>query len=117
MTLAAPEFIRRFLLHVLPDGFMRIRSYGYLANRYRREKLATCRRLLGVCEPAVTAIDSAAAAVQDSPAADSETEVIRRCPACRTGRLRVIETFERRPRRCGDLLLPPPDNVPFADSS
>ncbi len=48
MTLAAAEFIRRFLLHVLPDGFMRIRHYGYLANRHRREKLETCRRLLGV---------------------------------------------------------------------
>jgi hypothetical protein len=48
MTVTATEFIRRFLLHVLPEGFMRIRHYGYLANRHRREKLATCRRLLGV---------------------------------------------------------------------
>ena len=40
MTLQAEEFIRRFLLHVLPEGFQRIRYYGFLANRYREQKLA-----------------------------------------------------------------------------
>ena len=48
LPLEATEFIRRFLLHVLPKGFMRIRHYGFLANRFRRQKLALCRRLLGV---------------------------------------------------------------------
>jgi hypothetical protein len=48
MTLPADEFMRRFLLHVLPDVFQRIRYYGFLGNRYRREKLAPCRRLLGM---------------------------------------------------------------------
>ena len=48
MTLSAEEFIRRFLLHVLPDGFQRIRYYGFLGNRYRHEKLDLCRRLLGM---------------------------------------------------------------------
>lgn len=48
MTLKATEFVRRFLLHVLPLGFMKIRHYGFLANRCRQEKLALCRRLLGV---------------------------------------------------------------------
>jgi hypothetical protein len=52
MTLSADEFIRRFLLHVLPDGFQRIRYYGFLGNRYRREKLEQCRRLLGMPTPA-----------------------------------------------------------------
>jgi len=47
MTLDADEFIRRFLLHTLPDGFHRIRHYGYLANGCRAAKLALCRRLLG----------------------------------------------------------------------
>jgi hypothetical protein len=51
MTLAADEFIRRFLLHVLPDGFHRIRHYGYLANGGRAAKLAYCRRLLAVPAP------------------------------------------------------------------
>ena len=46
MTLAADEFIWRFLLHTLPDGFHRIRHYGFLANRQRAAKLALCRRLL-----------------------------------------------------------------------
>jgi hypothetical protein len=44
MTLTAEEFIRRFLLHVLPNGFRRIRYYGFLGNRHREEKLAVCRR-------------------------------------------------------------------------
>ena len=46
MTLDAVEFIRRFLLHVLPSGFVRIRHFGFLANRKRAEKLALCRSLL-----------------------------------------------------------------------
>jgi len=51
MTLDADEFIRRFLLHVLPDGFHRIRHYGYLANGHRVAKLAHCRRLLAAPPP------------------------------------------------------------------
>ena len=48
ITLDAFEFIRRFLLHILPDGFMKIRHYGILSNRNRKEKLARCRQLLGM---------------------------------------------------------------------
>jgi len=48
MTLDAPEFIRRFLLHILPDGFVKIRHYGLLSNRNRKDKLGLCKRLLGV---------------------------------------------------------------------
>ena len=51
MTLAADEFIRRFLLHTLPDGFHRIRHYGFLANRNRAQKLALCHRLLDAPSP------------------------------------------------------------------
>jgi hypothetical protein len=51
MTLEADEFIRRFLLHVLPDGFHRIRHYGYLANGHRAAKLEQCRRLLAAPPP------------------------------------------------------------------
>ncbi len=51
MTLAADEFIRRFLLHTLPDGFHRIRHYGFLANGCRAAKLALCRRLLAAPTP------------------------------------------------------------------
>lgn len=53
LCLEVEEFLRRFLQHVLPDGFVRIRHYGFLANRTRKAKLACCRSLLGVCtEPA-----------------------------------------------------------------
>ena len=52
MTLEAQEFIRRFLLHVLPDGFMRIRHFGFLANRSKKQALAQCRKLLDL-DPAL----------------------------------------------------------------
>jgi len=71
MTLTAGEFIRRFLLHVLPDGFKHIRSYGLLANCHRAARLATCRRLLGVVVPAEEICDVAgvitATVTSDSP--------------------------------------------------
>src|SRR4030081_1247200 len=53
MTLDGGEFIRRFLIHVLPDGFHRIRYYGFLGNCHRTRKLARCRELLGMA-PAAT---------------------------------------------------------------
>jgi hypothetical protein len=49
MTVSADEFIRRFLMHVMPNGFHRIRYYGFLGNRCRNRKLTECRRLLGMC--------------------------------------------------------------------
>ncbi|MCI0721482.1 MAG: IS91 family transposase [Acidobacteria bacterium] len=52
LTLQATEFLRRFLLHILPEGFVRIRHFGLLANRHRAENLALCRQLLSVAEPA-----------------------------------------------------------------
>jgi hypothetical protein len=77
MTLAAEEFIRRFLLHVLPKGFMRIRHFGWMANRVRRERAALCRTLLGA-EPAAPAAEAA------------EVSVSRRCPLC-GGAVEVVE--------------------------
>lgn len=53
MNLAAEEFIRRFLLHVLPSGFTKIRHYGILSNRNLGSKLALCLRLVG-CKPTIT---------------------------------------------------------------
>lgn len=97
MTLEAAEFIRRFLLHVLPDGFMLIRHYGYLANRHRQQKLKICRRLL-VCDTAAEPHDD------DPPKSEpsehgGETEPTIRCPACKTGRMHLIDMFDRIPRR------------------
>jgi hypothetical protein len=91
MTLEADEFIRRFLLHVLPDGFKHIRSYGWLANRCRAAKLATCRRLLGVVMPA------AEAPVLTEDYRDRYQRLtgrsLRDCPACGKGHMVCIETF------------------------
>jgi hypothetical protein len=81
MTLEAVEFIRRFLLHVLPAGFVRIRQFGFLANRARREKLALCRRLLGVA-PAPT--DTAVMVERDDNAAELRRKP---CPICKTGHM------------------------------
>ena len=86
MRLEAGEFIRRFLLHVLPDGFHRIRHYGLLANGHRAENLALCRKLLDVpCH------EHAKSAASGSPEAESEAPP---CPCC-GGRMKIIETFER----------------------
>jgi hypothetical protein len=74
MTVSADEFLRRFLLHVLPKGLVRIRHFGFFANRSRQSALARCRQLLG------------AAACPDRP----ETTNLLRCPAC-SGTMLVIE--------------------------
>ena len=117
MTLEAAEFIRRFLLHVLPGGFMRIRHYGYLANRHRQRKLGICRRLLGRDAPAEPQADA------DQPENDScdaiAAETLIRCPSCKTGRLQTIERFDRLPRCRGASSSPPlpPSEPTFQDSS
>ena len=87
MALEAEEFIRRFLLHVVPDGFVRIRHFGLLANRTRHAKLARCRRLLAQ-PPAPTTPDteSVRALLLRLTGLDIE-----RCPVCQRGRLRVTE--------------------------
>lgn len=88
MTLEASEFIRRFLLHTLPRGFMRIRHYGVLGNRCRRSQLSVCRLLLDQPEPVSKAPESAAALMQRLTGIDIE-----RCPHCQQGRLKVIRTL------------------------
>ncbi|MEN6495883.1 MAG: IS91 family transposase [Thermoguttaceae bacterium] len=118
MTLPAAEFIRRFLLHVLPDGFMRIRHYGYLANRHRREKLAICRRLLGGGAPTESPADQEPPVTASCQQGDAAEGTIR-CPVCKTGRMRTIETFERLPRRGPGPAKPLPARppIPLEDSS
>jgi hypothetical protein len=85
MALSAVEFVRRFVMHVLPAGFVRIRHYGLLANRHRRQKLAPCRELPG----------AAASAVEDEeltarPEGCDPVTPTRACPVCGVGRLVVI---------------------------
>jgi len=86
MTLAAPEFIRRFLIHTLPDGFHRIRHYGLFANGGRVRNIARARELLAM--PATEADDD-----QAGEAAEPVSSA-RPCPCC-GGRMIVIETFQR----------------------
>ena len=90
MTLAAEEFIRRFLLHVVPDGFVRIRHFGFLANRARGAKLAQCRALLG---PPPAPVAAAAAAIESVAALMLQLTGldIARCPLCPQGRLHITE--------------------------
>jgi putative transposase/transposase-like zinc-binding protein len=85
MRLEAPEFIRRFLLHVLPPGFMRIRYYGLLANRCRAERLGRCRALLGQPAPEPQELEAVEAAMLRLTGLD-----IQRCPYCREGRLQRV---------------------------
>jgi hypothetical protein len=86
MTLEAWEFIRRFLLHVLPDGLMRIRHYGLLANRSKNEKLARCRELLGNGQqPGRDGKKSARQIMLEVTGLD-----LALCPACGVGRLVIV---------------------------
>ena len=93
MTLEAVEFVRRFLTHVLPTGFVRVRHYGLLANRHRREKLARCRELLGM---AVTPQADTAPTDPDPvtpPGHEVEVTPTRVCPRCGAGRMVVVAEF------------------------
>jgi hypothetical protein len=89
MTLDAVEFLRRFLLHILPSGFVRIRQFGFLANRNRKQKLQLCRALF------------AAPQLPNSPADIKDPHL---CPNCKLGRLLVVEVLA-------------PQSIPFQDTS
>ncbi|TPL72676.1 IS91 family transposase, partial [Mesorhizobium sp. B2-3-13] len=101
MTLATHEFIRRFLLHVLPRGFHRIRHYGLLAGGSRKDCLALARQLLDVAAP------------PDDDNLDDPDNFRPPCPCC-GGRMIVIETFERwrQPRGPPDATATNRENVP-----
>ena len=87
MTLDAMEFIRRYLLHVLPKGLMRIRHYGLLANRCRRKKLKLVREALSV----------AADPVKPRTPISDITNTFTACPKCRKGKLSLF-TLSSQPR-------------------
>ena len=79
MTLAADEFLRRFVQHVLPTGFVKVRHYGLLANAQREARLAVCRRLLLVANVAAT--------LPNTDTAPIEPAQPRCCPRCGGTRL------------------------------
>src|SRR6266699_2121287 len=101
MTLDAGEFTRRFLLHTLPPGFQRIRYFGFLANRHRKEKLARCRQLL---TPAVTQLLPPPAACRELGRVLQDPPPLPRCPRCGAGFL--IRSLTLPPYRWP---APPPD--------
>ena len=86
ITLTAVEFIRRFLLHVMPEGFMHIRYYGFLANRLRARELALARELIA----AATGTGVSPDGVPSSTPLDHDTDT---CPVCKKGRLIIVEAF------------------------
>jgi Putative transposase len=100
MTLDAAEFIRRFLLHVLPSGFHRIRHYGLFAGAVRAHNIERVRQALAA--PKVSPKSAHAEADSDAKTPSSA----RRCPCC-GGRMIIVETFEGpRPAR-----FPPPIQI------
>jgi hypothetical protein len=105
MTLSADEFIRRFLLHVLPDGLQRIRYYGFLGNRYRQEKLELCRRLLGM--PTLAEPTHPTEKDYRDRYEELTGESLYQCPQCKQGRMLVAEILPRLPCK----------SVPSIDSS
>jgi putative transposase len=92
MTLDAVEFIRRFLLHILPSGFVKIRHFGFLANRNRSVRLDLCRKHLAAPVPA----DPPTGLLTDQQKHAAE----RRCPECQIGTLRFVECVS-----AGDLII------------
>ena len=89
MTLDAVEFLRRFVQHILPKGFIKIRHYGLLANGQRQTRLTRCRRLLlavGVAAQAAATAD--ASAPGDATIAPAQ---VRRCPRCGSCRIVMAE--------------------------
>lgn len=94
MTLGAVQFLRRFLLHLLPKGFMRVRTYGFLANRHRSAKLVQCREAIAVAETKMhdqVAVDIASAAADGT---------LRQCPACQQGRMACVLVLSMRDLAC-----------------
>jgi hypothetical protein len=103
MTLAPHEFIRRFLMHVLPKGFHRIRHYGLFANANRAANIARARELLGVAPPVIEP-------EQEKAAASNEPRMLAcPCPRC-GGRMIVIEVFAR---GCESRSRPAPAPTPI----
>src|ERR1035438_10150116 len=103
MTLEAVEFIRRFLLHILPSRFVKIRHFGFLANRNRSSALALCRQHLR----------APSSADRPSPTLTEQPSIIeRRCPICHAGLLRIVEWLSN-----NQILSREQAHAPMVDSS
>jgi hypothetical protein len=101
MTLDAVEFLRRFLLHILPAGFQRLRHYGLLANRNRQVKLERCRELL---QQPMRPTPPMSPDPTPAPAPDQPAPV---CPACQRGRMCWVQTLRLQPELFVRWMQPP----------
>jgi len=90
LTVTAVEFIRRFLLHSLPKGFVRIRHYGFLANRYRSRNLAAIRRLMALPEPSGATVTTVEELLRQLTGID-----ISFCPCCRKGKMHLFQKIPK----------------------
>jgi hypothetical protein len=115
MKLTSSEFIRRFLMHTLPNSFVRIRYYGFLANRDRRQRLDQCRRLLGAPNPLTQTAVEVKASAEDSPCPSPTT-----CPVCKHHSLVIIDVVPAIapcPPRCPHFLTHHAANAVCCDTS
>jgi hypothetical protein len=110
MTLPAEEFLRRFLCHVLPSGFQRIRHYGLLANRSKQDNLARCRQLLGVAAAEPPRKKTLAEWVLLLLGID-----VQRCPRCGQAELQRVPVPPARQPRLGKL--PAPEQRPALEDT
>jgi len=102
VTVTAVEFIHRFLLHSLPKGFVRIRHYGFLANRDRSKKLTAIRHLMGLSDPSDQCISTIEEMIKKLTGID-----ISLCPRCQKGKMRL---FWQMPK----AMARPPNPLEFA---
>jgi hypothetical protein len=90
LTVTAVEFIRRFLLHSLPKRFVRIRHYGFLANRNRSANLAAIRQLMGLIDPIDKAVATVESMMQHLTGMD-----ITVCPCCKKGNMQLYREIPK----------------------
>jgi hypothetical protein len=99
ITIPAVEFIRRFLLHSLPAGFVRIRHYGFLANRNRSQNLKAIRKLMGLPDPAAKPSPCVEEMMRELTGTD-----ITQCPCCHKGKMQLFVEIPRPRARAPDAL-------------
>jgi len=106
MTLRAEEFIRRFLLHVVPESYMRIRHFGFLANRLKESDLGRCRKLLGAGHQILESTRVSSANIKDLMLQLTGQDLTR-CPSCQMGNMVAIGRIPRFPAPPSGRLWPP----------
>ena len=104
VTIEAVEFIRRFLLHALPNGFVKIRHYGFLSNRNKRKNLAKIRQLHGLAE--IEKLNKKS--VEEMMLALTGTDITL-CPCCGKGKMKIIREIPIYTGICPNDIIRPPN--------